>query len=307
MSIDTRITLRKLEILDQVVELGGVSRAANRLHVAQPVVTAHIRSLEERLGTKLFERSGRMLELTEAGKACHAWALYVLRSAHEVTDALTELADGSSGSVAVAADMTFGSYQLPAILAVFQRERPRVTIRIKVAASRDMLADVENGEVDFAVAALDADPSDREIKAEKVGQDRLVLVADTSSTALPSTSSLETVLEMPFIDAWQSSPFEGRLQSLGLADRRVAMSLGHPEPAKRMVRDGFGVAILPYSCVTDELANGVLQEIQLKDVEIASVKVPIFLVSRRDKRLGKAQLDLIESMREHLRTEGEKE
>jgi len=54
MAIDQRITLHKLEVFELVVELGGVSRAVDRLFVAQPVVTAHIRSLEQRLGTDLF-------------------------------------------------------------------------------------------------------------------------------------------------------------------------------------------------------------------------------------------------------------
>ena len=65
MALDTRISLYKLEILCAVVDHGGVSRAAEQLYISQPVVTAHIRSLEERLGAELFQRAGRGVEPTE--------------------------------------------------------------------------------------------------------------------------------------------------------------------------------------------------------------------------------------------------
>ena len=66
MALDSRVTLHKLEVFSLVVELGGVSRAAEQLFVSQPVVTAHIRSLEQRVGARLFYREGRNLRLTES-------------------------------------------------------------------------------------------------------------------------------------------------------------------------------------------------------------------------------------------------
>ena len=72
--MDTRVTLTKLEVFSLVVELGGVSRAAEHLYVSQPVVSAHVRSLEERVGARLFYREGHHLVLTEAGRAVHGWA-----------------------------------------------------------------------------------------------------------------------------------------------------------------------------------------------------------------------------------------
>src|ERR1700760_5005074 len=77
-TFDNRITFQKLEILCLVVDLGGVTRAAEHLWVAQPVVTAHIRSLQERLGVTLFHREGRRTILTDAGQQVYQWAQDVL-------------------------------------------------------------------------------------------------------------------------------------------------------------------------------------------------------------------------------------
>ena len=104
--LDTRITLYKLEVFDLVVELGSVSRAADQLFVSQPVVTAHIRSLEQRIGGRLFYRKGRQLVLTEAGRAVHAWARDVLTHTHELSRHLDGLSDGSRGSVVLGASMS---------------------------------------------------------------------------------------------------------------------------------------------------------------------------------------------------------
>jgi DNA-binding transcriptional LysR family regulator len=109
MALDSRVTLHKLEVFSLVVELGGVSRAAEQLFVSQPVVSAHIRSLEQRVGARLFYREGRHLRLTEAGRAVHGWANDVLTHTRELSRHLDGLSDGTQGSVVVGASMSVGS------------------------------------------------------------------------------------------------------------------------------------------------------------------------------------------------------
>src|SRR6266487_757938 len=99
VSLDLRISLHKLDVLSRVVQLGGVSRAAEDLFVAQPVVTSHIRSLERRLDVVLFYREGRQFHLTDAGQIVHAWAQDVLTRTRELERDLGALSDGSTGNV----------------------------------------------------------------------------------------------------------------------------------------------------------------------------------------------------------------
>src|SRR5919109_5628135 len=177
MAIDRRITLHKLEVFELVVELGGVSRAADRLYVAQPVVTAHIRSLEERLGTDLFYREGGRMHLTEGGRAVHAWAADLLRRTRELSRHLEGLSDGTQGSVVLAASMSIGSYSLPPLLSRFRRERPLVDIVLNILDSEHAMADTEAGENDFAVVIAETDPVSQSLRAEMLGEDELVVVA----------------------------------------------------------------------------------------------------------------------------------
>jgi len=115
VTIDDRINLQKLQVFDCVVSLGGISRAADQLKVAQPVVTEHIQSLERRLGARLFEREGRRLVLTEAGRAAHEWCTDLLRRTREFDRELQGLADGLRGSIVIGTSMSTGSYELPTV------------------------------------------------------------------------------------------------------------------------------------------------------------------------------------------------
>jgi DNA-binding transcriptional ArsR family regulator len=74
----SQITLQKLEVFHLVVRLGGVTRAAERLGIAQPAVTSHLRSLEDKVGATLLRRDGRNLVLTETGERIHTWAVEVI-------------------------------------------------------------------------------------------------------------------------------------------------------------------------------------------------------------------------------------
>src|SRR4051812_6364004 len=101
MPLDTRISLHKLEVFITVVELGSVSRAAERLYVAQPVVSAHIKSLEERVGAKLLQRRDNRMVLTEAGEVAYSWARDLLTRSREMQREVEGLIDGSRGTVTV--------------------------------------------------------------------------------------------------------------------------------------------------------------------------------------------------------------
>src|ERR1700754_2168205 len=126
--LENRISLQKLEVFCVVVRLGGVRRAAEELFISQPVVSAHIRSLQERLGVKLFRREGRGIALTEAGMRVHGWAMNVLRGRAELDSDLKNLTKGMAGAVNVSSTMLVGSYVLPEILIKFRRQCPGVLI-----------------------------------------------------------------------------------------------------------------------------------------------------------------------------------
>lgn len=299
LTIDRRISLHKLEVLCLVVELGGVGRAAEALFVAQPVVSAHIRSLEERLGTKLFYREGRRLHLTESGRVVHAWAEDVLARTRELDRHLAGLSEGSRGSIALGASMSLGSYRLPPVLTTFRGTHPAVELRLSISDTEHAIEDARAGASDLAIVVADADPDGPGLEAELLGSEELVLVAAPDSELAASEIGPEALAGLPFVEApegiMRRRLVDRCLKALGAGDREVVLELGHPEAMKRAVRAGLGVSMLFRSAVAEEVELGMLREVGIAG---ADVQIPVYLVHRKGKEFSPPHRELIEAVRE---------
>jgi DNA-binding transcriptional LysR family regulator len=301
MDVDPRITLQKLEVFCLVVELGGVSRAAEHLFVTQPVVTAHVRSLEQRLGTRLFRREGRQMHLTEAGQAAHEWAVELLTHTREFSRRLDGLADGTRGTVVVAASMSVGSYLMAPVVSRFHEERPLVELELNVGDSRQALQEAELGRCDFAVVTTEDPPPGPALDAELLGREEITLVTGAGSEPTDDVVDVERLSELPFVDSPKHSIrrqlYDRQLAAVGVRHRNVVIELGHPEPMKRAAERGLGVALLFRGAVRQELESGRLREVRIRDVTLS---VPLYLVFRRGKAFSAAQQHLADLVREEL-------
>src|SRR5919197_1243617 len=294
MELDTRIPLQKLEVFSLVVELESVSRAAERLFVAQPVVTAHVRSLEERLGAELLYRDGRRMRPTEAGQTVYRWAQDVLTRSREMAREIGGLADGTRGSAVVASSMTAGSYLLPGVLTGFQRERPEAAITVDISDPEHALRAVESGQADLAIVIEDVEfIRSPQLQHEQLGEEDVVLVTAPESEPREASVPIDRLVTLPFV----CSPpgltrrllVERRLREHGVERENVVMALGHPEAMKRAAMDGVGAVLLFRSAVRQELEDGRLREVAIND---ARLRVPILLVYRREKRFSPLQQQL---------------
>jgi DNA-binding transcriptional LysR family regulator len=304
-TFDNRIPLYKLEVFDLVVELGGMSRAADQLFVSQPVVTAHIRSLEERVGAQLFYRQGRQLILTEAGRAVHSWARDVLTRTRELSRHLDGLSDGNRGGIVVGASMSVGSYLLPPILAAFRQERPLADIKCNVSDSeREMMA-TEAGENDFAVVILESEPARDGLEVEQLCDEQFVVVAAPDAEPRESSITLQQLSRLPSVESPRGlirrTLVDRQLRKLGIRKRNVVIELGHPEAMKRAAEAGLGVTLQFRSAVANDIEDGRLREIHLED---ATLTVPVFLVYRKEKFLSAIQRDLMGQIRAGMRGGG---
>ncbi len=306
MALDLRISLRKLEVLSLVVRLGGVGRAADHLFVAQPVVSAHLRSLEERLQTKLFYREGRQMQLTEAGEAVHRWGEDVLTRTRELERYLGGLSDGKQGKVVFGASMSIGSYRLPSVLTAFRESHPDVELRLSISDTEHAINDTRTGEFDFAVVVSDAQLELPGMEVERIASDEVVLVAAPDGEPHEDVISIAQLRRLPFIEAPEGiirrTFVDRQLRQLGVAKRNVVLQLGHPEAMKRATREGLGVALLFRSAVREELEAGLLREVQ---VEGADVSLPIYIVFRTGKTFSPVHRGLIEQIRVGLASQAD--
>lgn len=292
MNIDLRITLQKLDVLTTVVRLGGMGRAADALFVSQPVISAHIKSLSQRLAVELFYREGRTLRLTEAGEAVARWAEDTLTRTRELDRHLSGLSGGIRGVVHIGSSKTLGSYVLPPLLAELRKGHPDVEVVLAVSDTERAVEDTRSGELDFAVAITNPLARYPGLDVRAIGQGEMIVIA-APGFAPPGPLTLEQLRELPFIEPegdTRRTYVEDRLQDIGVVDRTVSMRLGHPEAMKRAALAHLGVALLFRRAVSDELARGSLVEVAVDGLAITA---PISLLSRRNKTFSPLHLELI--------------
>lgn len=298
---DNRITLQKLEVLCSVVELGGVTRAADHLWVAQSVVSGHLRSLQERLGVQMLYRDGQKMKLTKAGEQVYRWASEMLSETRKLMRQLDDLEASSSGSLALATSLAVGTYLMPPILAEFRRDRPGVIITMSVSDPEPALSAVAAGECDMGIVIAATDHEHPHVRCEEIGREEIVLVAATDwfpeVDAIPLADVPEIAVVAPPAGNGARAAIDRLLIELGAAPQNVVMELGHPEAMKRVVRSGVAACLLFHSCVHDELAAGTLRELRILDAELS---LPVFSIARADRRPSPMQAQLIEQTRAHL-------
>lgn len=301
-SLISQISIHKLEVFCQVAELQSVSRAAERLGIAQPVVSSHMRTLSEKLGVPLTQRVGRRLVLTGEGKRMYAWAHDVVARTHELERELAETHRGTVGQANVGASMTLGSYVLPALISRFHERHQEGEISVRVATPVLVTDSVQAGDCDFAFSILDPRHGTSGLDVRPVGEERLLLVA--SQAVAPGLSRIDPagLDELPFVTAQFGTPRreieEYGLRRHGVTRRRIEMEFGHAEAIKQAVRAGAGAAFLFEASVQDELASGTLRVIETPGLHL---DVPVYRVQRRDKTLSRFQLRLMQYLTRGLK------
>lgn len=167
------MTLDQLHIFVVVAEALNMTRAAERLNLTQPAVSAAIAALEERHATRLFDRVGRRLELTEAGRIFLPEARAVLARAEEARHALDDLAGLARGEVRIAASQTVATYWIPGRMARFAADNPGIHLTLAVGNTTQAAALVLKGEADLGF--VEGEVEEPSLARQVVGGDRISL------------------------------------------------------------------------------------------------------------------------------------
>src|SRR5829696_3568691 len=143
--------LAQVEAVVAVARDGQVSRAASSLHVTQPALTARIHGLEDELGTTLFSRSGRGMELTAAGRAFLPFAERALGALRDGGELLTELRRGGAGELRVGAAPAVSTYVLPRLLVRYTERHPNVRLVVRTGHSEEIVELAIRQEIDVGL------------------------------------------------------------------------------------------------------------------------------------------------------------
>jgi DNA-binding transcriptional LysR family regulator len=265
----------------EVARRRSVSRAAEALFVTQPALTARLQGLERNLGARLFVRTPRGMKLTEAGESFLPYAVRALDSLTDGRMQVNALERGGAGRLAIGAAPAVSTYVLPGLLKRFAQSHPRVEVRVRTGHSEEMLELVLREQVDVGlVRAL----QHRDISSTPLYEDRLILVVDPEHPFAASGGiRLAEISGQQLILFDRTSSYHELTSALfrraGISPNGV-MELDNIDAAKKMVEQGFGVALLPHTSVADELAAGTLAEVAVQDAE--PVRREIVAIRRRD-------------------------
>jgi DNA-binding transcriptional LysR family regulator len=276
-------TLEQLRSFVAVSETEHISQAAASLFLTQAAVTQQVGHFERAVGLQLFERAGRRVRLTDAGRRMADTCRAALRSVEVVEDSALAMRHLQAGSLELGASPTCATYYVPPYLAKFTHQHPGIKLGMSVEPSTDLNRRVLVGTLDCAVIEGEPDP---QLLAFEVTRDELILVAhrDHPLARLRRISEDDLAQHLYLGRGPQWSAEKHVRAMLGDAyDRVDVLNLGHPEYVRAALRAGLGFCALPKRAVTGDLASG-----EVKRLPVPSVLRPIVAV-RRSSRGGPAQ------------------
>ena len=262
------VELGQLEAFVQVANHRSFSRAAEALFLTQPSVTARIQSLERELSTRLFERSGRGVSLTDSGRAFLPHAKRALTSVQEGTDAIDAVRHGESGNIRIGASSSIATYVLPRLLSEFRTERPRVHVSLSTGTSEEVIDQLLGNEVHVSICRLTPHPQIHSIYL--YSDDLTMAVAPAHPFARRGRVSVDEAGKEPFLFFERDSSYYRLISNMFLRAGVVpesVMELDSIETTKRMVEAGLGVAIFPVVAVERDLAEGSLVRVEIAELE----------------------------------------
>ncbi|WP_084210561.1 LysR substrate-binding domain-containing protein [Pseudonocardia acaciae] len=217
--LDGRLKLRHLVLVTTIAEQGSVVRAAEQLHITQPVVTRGLRDLEAILGVELFERGPRGVSPTLVGEAFLEHARAVLAQIRQAGQHVTELNEGHVGTVTVGTHLAGSNLLLPKAILSLKRERPRVTVVVKEATPDVLAADLLAGRIDLMVGRLRPGEDGGQMAQIRLYQEpiRLVTRAGHPAQALPEPS-LGELLGYPWVLPVSQTALRHELEEVFFAD-----------------------------------------------------------------------------------------
>lgn len=259
--------LAQLRTLLHVAELGSLSKAAGRLRIAQPALSRQVRLLEEELGRRLFERHGRGMVPTEAGREILAHAARVLAEVEALKAAAEGPGTALSGHVAVGLPPAVVDRVAVPLVAAFRARHPAVTVQLVTAFTGYLLDWLHRGEVDAAVLY---DPRPLQgLRTEPLTRESLSLIGPpgaglSDDAPVPFRELARAPLLLPSRRHGLRSILDGLAHEAGLA-LTVSVETDSYGALKDLVRHGYGRTVLPLSPIRADVAAGRLTAAPIVD------------------------------------------
>ena len=274
-----------------VAETSSFSAAADRLHLTQPAISKRIALLEHQLGSRLFDRIGRTVRLTETGSALVTRANQILQQVEDTERAIRNLNGEIGGRLSLATSHHVGLWRLPPVLKDYAGRNPQVALDLHFMDSEVAHERIVQGELEMAIITL-APVTHERLVAEPIWRDRLAFVCSAShELASHPQVSLHELADFPAILP-DMTTFTGRIVKQMFEDQGLklitGMSTNYLETIKMLIGVGLGWSVLPTTMIDDDVV--------VLDID-ANIERTLGVIHHINRTLSNAGEAFLESLR----------
>ena len=291
--------IHQLRVFVSVFRNKSFSKASEELHLTQPTISNHIKSLEDEFDCKLFDRLGRTNIPTKEAEVLYSHSMELIEKADTIKEAIGEIRKDVTGKLVVGASTIPGVYLLPRIMSEFQKRYPSISFQILISDSSGIVDSVSKHEL--LLGFVGAKLGNEQINYIPFVQDKLIVVS-SPNLEKNSRMTLKELVKLPMVLREEGSgtrrETEKLLESKGfsLEDLKISGIFGSTDAVKQAVKAGLGVSILSNFSVIDELDHEILKEIKLTDIEM---KRRFYIVTHKKRTLPR----LYDTFLKHILTE----
>lgn len=285
---------QKFKTFAKVAELNSYTKAADALYISQPAVSQQIKSLEEALNTKLFDYHNRKLSLTASGQQLFTFVKSIAAQTSKMQNMLQK--PNNKRTICFAATKSLSETIIPNFIAALTLNNMVQNLQCQVLNTEQTLTALRNGQIDFAI--VEGNFNKDEFTSQVITKEKFIACASPAlALDFEHEYSLKELLDFPIITREQGSGsraiFDNLLSTENITDNDFlkTIQIGSVLAIKQLLLANLGVAFLYEPLVEEELKNGKLKQIKLKDVNIYH---DIYFIYRKNTYFEKDYLELFD-------------
>ena len=262
----------RLKVFHTVATRLSFTKASEELHISQPAVTKHIKEIEVQLETKLFDRKGTSIQLTQSGKILYEYAEKIRNIYRDLEFEISQINQQHKGKLIIGASTTVAQYILPEILAKFNSYYKDIKIELLTGNTEAISTLLKEEKIDLGIIEGESQSSYFDYRAFK--EDEIVLAAKSDHPLAHKTLNLKDLYDLNLIFREQGSGtlefIQNRLKEKGvnIHELNTVIQLGSSESIKNYLLHSDCMAFLSISTILNELKNNVLTVIDIKNFSI---------------------------------------
>ncbi|MDA8170191.1 MAG: selenium metabolism-associated LysR family transcriptional regulator [Nitrospiraceae bacterium] len=289
--------IHQLRVFCSVFKNRSFSRASEELFLSQPTISDHIKSLEETLGSRLFDRLGRSIAPTRESILLYPRAVELIEKLEAIKSDIKLSRNDPNGELHIGASTIPGTYFIPAATREFKELYPDVSFRLTVKDSKSIINMVAEHELPLGIAGAKLER--KSLSFTPLMNDELVLAARQDILNKPVITP-EELTGLPFLIREEGSGTRKTAEQFFMekgvqpSKLKVVASLGSNSAIKEAVKSGLGVSVLSRACLSGELEKGILKEVKIKGLRMTR---NFYVVTHKRRSLPR----VLELFIEHLR------